>query len=361
MTTRRIEVADLRSANEMTAAITARSRNVARAEEFVRETFGDETLHYMVRLREQSEGKPSFMLPRQIAKPDLQHAALYLSAEKQGYNVVTLEWTRDYMSIQGGYKRSYIELPLAYMGRKGNLVAKHITLLEGTSFTRKLAAGNFRICEVEIPEDGISFLKKELQDKIDALLSDSIEKRSYRIQELHSRMRSMIEGDRQIIADVSELGETAALGMLRKGSVVPGMEAVKYSGADGKILIERIGGQFMNVLSFTLQNVAPNLVLAVTDWNGDDVRIQQRYETAVNFLKGSGLYEPLQFFIPPLAEELNETITGSSKASLDSIVPAKSGICASAKLAPSDDLRATFIGAASSIIVAMRQATPALW
>jgi hypothetical protein len=354
MTAKRIEVAGLSSARQMEAAIAARQGNVGRAEEFVRTTFGEETLGYMIRLRESTKGQIGFMLPRQIAKPDMQHASLYLMAQRLGFTIATLEWTRDFMSMEGkGYKRSYIDLAMGYIGNKGNLISSNVKVLQKIPVETPVVGGKIRICDIGIPESGVSLLKSQLAKCMCAQLAASIEGRGHTIQELHYKMRSAIEGEDQLSPDVSELGELAVLGLLRSPKYVPGMDEAVYKSDGGPTRVDKIGGQLMNVLSFTLQNVVPNLVLSVTDWNGDDEVIRHRYDCAVTFLKNNGLNEPLQFFIPPLHGAIAEPISGSL-TQLDTMVPAKSGICKLARLEASDNMPRMFIDAGRSIIEGMK-------
>jgi hypothetical protein len=355
MTAKRIEVAGLRTATEMRSAIADRQGNVGRAEEFVRSTFGPETLKYMTDLRDAIGRRPAFALARQIAKPDMQHAALYVASEGLGCTLVTLEWTKDFMSMQGGYKRSYVDLPMGYIGNKGNLVSKHVKVLPKLSPATPVVQGRVRICDVEIPESGIALLKQQLSLCMCAQLAASLEGRSHKIQELHCRIRSGVEGDNQLVPDVSELGELAVRGLLRSGASVPGLKDVSYSPDSDSVRVDRIGGQFMYVLDFTLPNVIPNLVLAVTDWNGDDEIIRSRYDSAVSFLRGRGLNEPLQFIVPSLHQALGEPISGSD-ATLDTVIPARKGLCRLARPQPADELDRTFIEAGRSIVEGMRSA-----
>ncbi|MDE1865307.1 MAG: hypothetical protein KGH94_01550 [Candidatus Micrarchaeota archaeon] len=361
MTSKSIEVAGLRSARELEASVATRMDNMAKAEEFVRSTFGDETLGWMTALRERSGGRPMFMLARQIAKPDLQHAALFLAAERLGCGLVTLEWTSDFMSMEGGgYKRSYIDIPLGYIGNKGNLVSKNVRVISKVPMTVVPVDGKIRICDVDVPEEGVSLLKKQLDKCMCSQLAASLEPRSHKISELHLSLRNGIEGNNQLAPDVSVLGEAAVFGLLRNGnSRVPGFGGVVLHKRDrGPVRVDKVGGQLMNVLSFSLQNVAPNLVLTVTDWNGDDQIIRERYETAVSFLKRNGLNEPLQFVVPSLHDMLRKYISPSysTSAQLDAVVPARHGACRAAKLEPSDDLTKTFIDAAKAILDAMKAA-----
>ncbi len=359
MSARRIEVAGLRSRNEMESAIAGRMDNVARAEEFAGRTFGEDALRYMTDLRERSGGKPTFVLARQIAKPDLQHAALYLGARSMGYGLATMEWTRDFMSMSSdGYKRSYVDIPLGYIGNKGNLVTKHVKVMNKLPTDVALVCGNVRICDIDIPADGVAMLKKELGGRMCTRLAASLEGRSHKIGELHTNLRNRIEGADQLVPDVSELGDHAVLGLLRTKANVPGLGEAKLFGSGHATRVDKIGGQLMNVLSFTLQNVAPNMVLAVTDWNGDDEIIRQRYGTAVSFLEGNGLNEPLQFIIPNLHEMLRDHVSQSygSFTPLDTVVPARADICNLARHQPSESLGTTFIEAGSAIIDGMKEA-----
>ena len=348
-----IAVSSLSSAREMEAAIASRTGNVGRAEEFVKATFGPETLKFMTDLRDRVQGTPSLMLARQIAKPEMRHAALYLTAKSLGYKLVTLEWTTDFLQMDAnGYKRYCVDVPFCYVGNKSDLVARHVNLIKGTA-AAAIPDCRVKLCDIEVPASAVAILKAHMGRSMCPLLAAFLEERNYGLQELHSLLRSHIEGTDQTVADASAFGEMAIAGLTKLRSRVPGLGAVSYQTDGSKPC--RPGGEVMYVLLFALQNVAPNLVLAESDWNKDDEKLRRRYETVVDFLVANGLNAPLQFIMPSLHESLKEPIRGTS-VQLDRVVPAKSGICGLARLEPSGELSTTFLESGKSILNALKAA-----
>jgi hypothetical protein len=336
-------VSSLVSLREMEAAISQRRGNIGRAEEFVRSTFGPETLNFMTKLRDEASGSPAFMLARQIAKPEMRHAALYLTAKSLGYKLVTLEWATDFLQMgSNGYKRYCVDIPFGYLGNKNDLVARHVNLIKGTPAAAAPDC-KIRLCDIEVPASTVAILRTHLQRSMCGELAAALEDKNYGLQEFHSLLRGKIEGTDQTVADASAFGGEAMAGLTELYNHVPGLQA------------GHLGGEFMYLLLFALQNVAPNLVLAESDWNKDDEKLRRRYESVVGFLRANGLNEPLQFIMPPLHESLALPIKGTD-AKLDRMVPAKSGICGLARLEPSDQIDRTFLESGRSILDALRAA-----
>jgi hypothetical protein len=343
-TTSQITVSDLRSATEVSGAIAERRkvRSVVEAERFVRHRFGEEALLSMLRIKDVVDDRPTFVFCRQIGKPDLQHNALYLTAKALGYSILTSEWHNDFLTMRKGYyKRTYAKLPLAAVGREGSMYVRSISLVDAPLYGTRLK-------DVIVPGKAVDDFRKVVA-RIEPRIAEALEGRDHMLPEFHQKLRGVIEGNGQLAIDMSGLSECVAKHLIRKKSNMPGAENIVSRIEDGDRKIDSVGGQLMNIVIFAMQNLIPNMILAVTDWNHDDFEIRERYQKAVGFLEDNGLKEPLQVFIPSLATELKGHATSGS-IELDYVTPAIADVAKIPKPQSDGNIGATYIGMGSAII-----------
>lgn len=340
-TTSQIRVSDLRSATEVGGAIAERRAGTAAAERFIGQRFGEEALWAMLRIKETVDGRPTFVFCRQIAKPDLQHNAIYLTAKSLDYSMLTPEWHSDFLTMKRGYyKRTYAKLPLAAMGRNGMYI-RNISLVDEPLYGTRLR-------DAVVSESAVGGFVDVVR-RIEPEIAGALELREHTLPEFHQRLREIIEGKEQLTVDTSRLGEHVAGHILRNKFHVPGIEATVHRMEDGEMRIETVGGQMMNIIVFAMQNMIPNMLLAVTDWNHDDLEIRRRYQIGVEFLKQNGLKAPLQIFMPSLADKLKGQAT-SSIVELDYITPAITGLDEIPRPKSDGSIGATYIAMGSAIL-----------
>jgi hypothetical protein len=369
---RRIEVASLRTASDVRGAIDRMQDNRGRARDFVWKTFGEDVLNSMLRIGELiPDGRPTLVLSRQIAKPDMQYASTYLAAKRLGYSMLTLEWTDDQICMDPrNYKRTYIKLPLGAIGRSGSLFSKGVDVVDPKLVTAAEVSGKKKIKDFVVRPSSIAEFKDAAALLAPGLVNGEMDGGGdISLRAFYANLRSVMRIGGEPATDIlSEMAIRAAYYLRaqleRKDNAywrdVPGFGDTKW---DDRFLkgdrhatwsVEKVNGQLVNVLVFALQNLVPNLVLAVTDWNGDDRNIQDRYLTAVQFLESNGLRPPLQTFIPSMSDGMAEKAVGTTLG-LDSIVPMTSRIAELAGQKPSEEIDENIIDAGRSIVKLMRE------
>ncbi len=319
----------------MQKAIKSREELIYRAERFILSLFGEDTLKLAYEIADIIKDI-SLGFARQIATPNLQHYSLFLVTEQQNINLISLQWLGDLMSLHTLFKRAYVVVPFIYRCRKGDLVARNFYFLEGKDLCE---VDGERLDCISIPtyklrEFCISHFNRiapELTSRIWGYCSNSSSK-CLKIEEFHALLRREIEGGNQKVIDLTPYFETAAAEALTHGALwIPGiretqlrislkgdtrsvpkrvirrmqlLRMIDESEGVSPQIIRHVSGQFVYIALFILQNLEPNLILAVTDWRRDPFSIRKRYEIAVDFLKSEGgLKEPLQFCLPTLDEE----------------------------------------------------------
>ncbi len=320
----KIDIANLNSLREAEHAIRQRNADIGKAEAHVVGMFGESTLNHMLRLRDGMDGRPTLAFLRQIAKPDLQHNALYIATRSLGFQLLTLEWHNDSLTMQKGYyKRTYVRLPLASVGRKGNVYVKDVGLVDNATFGMPLN-------EIEVKEPGIKAFA-DTASRMGSRLSSSVTG-TCKLPEFHKRLRGAVEGNDQLTYDTSTIAAEAAH---------------RHGG--------RTDGQAMYKLIYMMQGVMPNMIFAFTDWNGDDPKIQGMYLEAVGFLATLGLGEPLQTIIPSLSG-LAEGGLSNSRLQPEEIVPANVSMREIESVKDSGCIDATYVESARAILRRMKSA-----
>ena len=355
--TRRIEVASLRSDSGLRAAVESRQANRPKARDMVARMFGEDVLEGMLRVGGHvPDGRPTLVLSRQLAKPDMQYASMYLAAKRLGYSMLTLEWTDDKMCVDtGSYKRTYVKLPLGGIGRNGSLFTRGVEMID-PKLTMGVT-GRRKIRELSVPGSSISQLREITATMTPGFMNGEMGDGDLGLPEFHKGLRAAMGIDDLPATDLmGEIGIMATVNLLRSGKLgVPGLGESRVTiGGDGRAAETKVSGQLMNVLVFTMQNLLPNLVLAVTDWNGDDQIIQDRYLAAVEFLESNGLRPPLQTFIPSMNNSLGEKVSGT-QMELDNIIPLTNRIGELSGTRPTtEDIGENIIEAGKSILKLMR-------
>ncbi|MDE1833279.1 MAG: hypothetical protein KGH58_02570 [Candidatus Micrarchaeota archaeon] len=343
---------NLRTREELDRAVKERERNEGRAEAMIRSLFGEETLKVMQTLKDMIGDRPAITFARQMAKPDIQHNAIYLAAREHGLQLVTLEWLNDLFTAKNYYKRTYVRIPFVNVGRRGTLNFQSVRLADLGKVEGK------RLEEITIESERVLSLKRKLGSEMASDVASGIAERDCRLTELHSLLRERVEGPDQIAFNIGRAGEEAANYVIDNKIALPDSRGIARVQSDGGGTVISIGGPPMYLLNFLMHNFISKLALAATDWSKDEPKIQTMYNNTVSYLRSNGLDEPLQTIIPELGENVAvmRHLEGADRANvpIDLVVPTiRVGALEFRNQGP--DMGATQVAAATAILQGLKE------